>query len=183
MIFPLPRSILPALALTAGACLLSACTPKYDWREIRGTAAPFVAALPAKPSTMSRPINLDGVSVTMSMTAAEVGGTTFAVGSAQLPDAAKAQAALAAMKVALVKNINGSIKGEKSVAPQAQHQDVSNAVEIEAVGSRAGSPKTLLLMARFVAKGERVYQLVVVGEEKSVSREAADTFFTSFKFN
>lgn len=172
------------IALTC-ALLMTACTPKYDWREIRSADAPFIVALPAKPVSFSRPINLDGIPVTMPMIAAEVGGTTFAVGTAKLPDTANAALALITMKTALVKNIGGTVKTEKSVAAAKSPNGGQNVItiEIEAVGTRNGKPQPILLMARFIAQGKQIYQLVVLGEEKSISRDAADTFFTSFKLN
>lgn len=166
--------------LAATVFALAACTPKYDWREVRGTNAPYTVALPAKPSSMSRPINLDGLQFSMTMTAAEVDGVTFAVGSAELPDAAKSQIALNALKTALVKNIGGTLRHEKASDPSA----TPTTIDIEAVGSAVpGSDQARLLIARFVAKDRHVYQLVVAGKEKSVSRDAVDTFLTSFKLN
>jgi hypothetical protein len=175
-------------ALIAIVLTLSACTPNYNWREVRGTVAPFVVLMPAKPSVDSRPVNLDGIPVTMTMAVAEVDEVTFAVGSAELPDAGKAVAALNAMKTALVKNIGGTIKSEKSsTAAQSSGQANSRiaVIDIEAIGTAgsrgAGQPR--LLVARFVAKDKHIYQAVVVGSEKAVTREATDTFFTSFKLN
>ena len=166
------------LAIVIGTLTLSACAPKYDWREVRGTNAPFVILMPAKPATLSRAVDLGGNTVTMTMTAADINGVSFALGTAELPDAAKAQAALAIMKSALVKNINGSIRQEKSSSSTANNQDIS----IEAVGSAADG-QSRLLAARFVARDKRIYQAVVLGREKDVTRDAIDTFLTSFKAN
>lgn len=189
--FPLSRffvrHVINTLAV-ASLIALCACTPKYDWREVRGSNAPFVVLLPAKPATISRPINLDGAKLTMTMTAAEVDGVTFAVGTAELPDAARAQAALAAMKTALVKNIGGTIKLEKSTSgaqANAAANTQTTTVDIEASGAPGhdtkGQPR--MLIARFVAQDRRVYQVIVVGREKAVTRDAIDTFFASFKAN
>lgn len=163
----LKTSSLRTAACLAAAILLLACSPKYNWREVRGAGAPFMIALPAKPASHARPVDLDGTKVTMTMTAAEANDVTFAVGTAELPDAAQAQKALITMKAALVRNIGGTVKQEKSTAP--------TLIEIEASG-----PKRLLL-ARFIARDRQVYQLLVVGDERKVSREEADTFFASFK--
>ncbi|AMO98462.1 putative transmembrane protein [Collimonas arenae] len=89
--------------LLCAVLLLGACSPKFNWREVRGKDASYSVLLPAKPATFARQIDLDGTQVTMTMTAAKVDDMVFAVGSATLPDAAKAQAALGAMKTALVK--------------------------------------------------------------------------------
>lgn len=161
---------------------ISACSPTYDWREVRGTDAPFVVLLPSKPATHTRAINLDGMQLTMTMTGAQVNGVTFAVGSAKLPDQALPQAALNAMKIALIKNIGGTVKREK-LLPIPGNPTPSS--EIEAVGMPAGknAGQPIILFARFAEKDRRVYQAVVVGQEKAVERDHVDTFFTSFKLN
>lgn len=168
---------------------LAACSPKYDWREVHGTDAPFVVLLPAKPVTLSRPVNLDGIAVTMVMTAAQVDGVSFAVGSATLPDAASAQLALLAMKKAMINNINGTLESEKSTGTAASPERAANgsigigsiATEIEAAGSSGGKP--VRLFGRFVVQGSRVYQVIVLGPENAVPRDAVDTFLRSFKLN
>ena len=170
------------ISLATAVFGISACSPTYDWREVRGIDAPFVVLLPAKPATHSRDINLDGLQLTMTMTAAQVNGVTFAVGSAKLPDQAMPQAALTAMKNALVKNIGGTVKREKS-SPIPGSPTAS--LEIEAAGIPAGKPvgQPTLLFARFAEKNRHIYQAVVVGPEKAVERDQVDTFLTSFKVN
>ncbi len=161
--------------------MLQACTPTYDWREIHGTDAPFTAVFPAKPAMHTRTVNLNGVQVMMTMTAAEVAGVTFAIGSAQLPDPAAARSALPVMKAAMVGNIGGTVQHEKVSATAANG---ISSIDLEAVGTPAGnSAPPRQLFARFVAKDKRVYQAVVIGSEKAISRDAVDTFFTSFKLN
>ncbi|HJV83291.1 hypothetical protein [Noviherbaspirillum sp.] len=161
-------------ACVACALLLAACSPKLDWREVRGSGAPFVVLLPAKPASYTRTVNLDGLQVSMTMTAAEVDKVVFAVGTAELPDVALTPKALNAMKTALVRNIGGTIKQEKV----SQAGTAPATIDIEASGT-----ESRLLLARFLAKDKRVYQLVMLGKEGTLSREAADTFFGSFKLN
>jgi hypothetical protein len=176
-----PRLIFSAKLVAAGVLALSACSPTYDWRSVRGADAPFVALFPAKPISYSRSVNLDGMQLVMTMTAAEVDGVTFAVGTAALPDPGKAQAALHAMKNALVKNIGGTIRHEKSTATPG---GPIPAIEIQAIGAPgAAKERPRLLFARFTAKGQWVYQAVVIGREKAVPEDAVDTFFTSFKLD
>ena len=162
------------LAKVACIALLAACSPKFDWREVRGSAAPFVVLLPAKPASHTRTVNLDGIEVSMTMTAADVDGVTFAVGTAEVPDEAKAQQALAAMKTALVRNIGGTVRKETASAPGT----VPATIDIEVVGT-----ESRVLFGRFIANGRRIYQVIAVGKESALPREAADTFLTSFKLN
>jgi len=101
-----------ALAALLAAGALAACSPKFDWRDFRSTDAPYTIMLPGKAATHTRAVNLDGQEVKMTMSAAEVDGTMFAVGTAELPDAAKAAQAVQAMKLAMVRNIGGTITKE-----------------------------------------------------------------------
>ena len=162
--------------LLAALSLLPACSPTYDWRDVRGTEAPYTVLLPAKPSRLARPVNLGGLRTSMTMTAAEVDGVTFAVGTAELPDAAQAQAALLVMQETLVKNIGGIIRHEK----RALGANLSR-IDLEA-GPVAGV-KGAVLHARLIARERRVYQAIVVGKEKSVRADAVDVFLTSFKID
>ena len=85
------------LYAAAALCLLFAgCSPKYNWRDYASPTASYRVTFPAKPSTVTRTIDLDGMQVSLTRTAAEVAGATFAVGSAEAPDAARAQAAVPA---------------------------------------------------------------------------------------
>jgi hypothetical protein len=160
--------------LVCCAGLLGGCSPKFDWREVRDGTAHYVAAFPAKTASYSRTFSLLDTPITMTMTVAQVDGVNFAVGSAEFLDAAKAQAALAQMKIGLLKNINGKLKREQTTA---------GVIDIEASGtqSRYGNVQPMLLLAHFIAHDKRVYQVFVVGTEKAVVREAVDTFFFSFK--
>ncbi|MFC5472890.1 hypothetical protein [Paraherbaspirillum soli] len=169
-----------ALLAACAVLMLGACSPKFNWREVRASDASYSVLLPAKPSTFSRPIDLGGLPVTMTMTAAKVDDTVFAVGSATLPESAQAQAALVAMQTALVKNINGTLKSEKTTAAAGNTPGWSASIDMEAVGTPTGG-KPQILFGHFVSKGKEVYQVIVIGPEKDVSRENADTFIASFK--
>lgn len=162
-------------ALFLWSILLTACSPRLDWRTVQGSSEPYSVLLPAKPSTLVRRIDLAGTPVTMTMTAAEVDDVTFAVGSLALPDSAQAQQAIVAMKTAMLKNIRGKILHESSASdPSGSH------IEVEAIGSAAnGRPR--LLVAHFVAHGKFAYQAVVTGTQVAVTRDQVDTFMSSFK--
>lgn len=160
--------------LTAG--VISACSPKFDWRDYRSADAPYAVLFPGKPASQTRDIDLDGQPVSMTMTAVEVDGVTFAVGSAQLPDAAKAQAGAVAMKTALVKNIGATIIVDRSVVSGGQPM-----LEVEAKGVQNGEP--MLLIGHFVVKDKRIYQVIIMGREKKVVRDEVETFMSSFKLN
>lgn len=152
---------------------LAACSPDYNWREVQNADAAFAVLFPAKPSSHAKEINLDGIRTNMSMTAADVHGALFAVGSAQLSSPALVQPALAAMKTAMVRNIGGTISSDRNLPGPTPFN------ELVADGSRNGRP--VRLTARFAARNQRVYQAVVIGAPQDVPAEAIDTFLSSFK--
>ncbi|WP_226936269.1 hypothetical protein [Janthinobacterium sp. GW458P] len=172
------------LATLATASVLSACSPKFDWRDYRSPDARFTALFPSKPAVLTREIDLDGKKVSLTMTASEIDGNTFAIGNAVLDSSEQAQAALPVMKTALLKNINGVVRSEKlasaaSSTAAGSHQRSSLA--IEATGTQQGKP--VLLVGRFVAQDKHIFQIIIVGEESKLSRETIDTFMDSVKLD
>jgi hypothetical protein len=166
------KILISAMALTA--LLVAACSPTYNWRDYTSPDARYRVTFPAKPATYTRPVELGGMKVDMTMTAAEVEDTMFAVGSAEAPDPQQAQAALAAMKTALVRNIGGTVTKETATAAAS-----STALNIEATGTHNGTP--MRLIGHFEARDKRIYQVIVMGKAKSVAPEQVDQFLTSFK--
>lgn len=162
MIPQLPLALLLALAL-------SACSPKYDWRDYRSNDAPYAVLFPGKPATQTRGIQLDQLNLSMTMTATEIDGVVFAIGSAKLADAAQAPAAVAAMQAAMVGNIGGAITSSKTLAGGAREIDASGQ------GRR--------LLGRFLAKDRRIYQIVVLGPPQKIDLDTVETFFASFKLD
>ena len=157
------RRLLPALLATS---LLAACNPTYNWREYASQEGAYKVLFPAKPATFTRPVDLDGLRVDMTMTAAEVEGVTFAVGSAVAPDPVRARAALPAMRLALLRNIGADEKVFHEDAP------------VDALGAGA-SRLPLRLQGRFEARGARVYQAIVLGPPGAAPPEQVEQFLSS----
>ena len=109
---PTSSLVLAGLALLS----LTACSPKYNWRDYNSPDAAYGVMFPAKPAQHTRTVNLNGTRLPMTMTAAEVDGVVYAVGTARAPDIANAEAALEAMQTALVANIDGTISGASKAA-------------------------------------------------------------------
>jgi len=175
---------LPLMATTLLATMLvSACSPKFNWRDYRSNDAPYTVQFPGKPAQQTRTVDLDGQQVSLTMAATEIDGTTFAVASGELPDAAHAQMAMQAMKTAMVKNIDGVVSSDKVSAVSSGNAGgvQQTSIDIEAKGSQNGA--SMLLSGKFIAKDKRVYQVIVVGHEKQVVRDTVDTFISSFKLN
>lgn len=165
----------PVLFLLLASSLLAACSPKYNWRDYASPVAPYKVLFPAKPASFTRTIDLDGMRVDMTMTAAEVDGATFAVGSAEAPDEAQARAALPAMRQALLRNI-GATDTQAAVPASPDGKTVS---DIDTTGSVNGHP--VRLVGHFEARGKRFYQVIVLGRANAVPPEQVEQFLTSFK--
>ena len=165
-------------------CILSACSPGFNWRDYHSADAGYSVLFPGKPSMLTRTVDLDGIKLSMTMNAAEADGVSFAVGSAAVQDAAKAQAALGAMQAALVNNIGATVTRQSASSTASTTGAVSkrnSIIEVEAIGAQYGVP--VLLIGRFVARDRRIYQVIVMGRESQVSRESVDTFINSFKLD
>lgn len=163
-----------ALAAAALALSLAGCNPTYNWRDYASPDAPWRATFPAKPATHTRTVDLDGMQVAMTMTAAEVEGATFAVGTAEAPDAGRARAALDAMRLALAQNIGAPAIAARAGATSGERASVA----VDLTGTRNGVP--LRLAGRFEARGKRFYQVIVVGPAASMPPEQVEQFLTSF---
>ncbi|WP_240162447.1 hypothetical protein [Glaciimonas sp. PAMC28666] len=178
---PSCRTALLCASVSLVLVLASACSPKFNWRQVQGNDAPFSVLLPAKASTFSRAVDLDGIKLNMTMTAAEVGDVVFAVGSAKLNDPDQAAPAIQAMKTALVKNINGSVKSETANVASGGSQGTVSKIDIEALGPAENTGQPKVLFAHLEAKGQYIYQVIVIGPQKAVSTENVETFMQSFK--
>lgn len=163
----LPALRTSAFALPLLALMLVACNPTYNWREHASPGHDYMVLFPAKPASFTRTVDLDGLQVEMTMTAAEAAGATFAVGSASVPDATHAPKALAAMRSAMLRNI-----GAADAAPP----DIST---VDAQG-RGAQGQAIHLSGRFVARGVRVYQVIVVRPVGATPPEQVEQFLTSF---
>jgi hypothetical protein len=161
---------------------LAACSPKYNWRDYVSPDAPYRVMFPGKPASYTRNVDLDGMRVDMTMTATEVEGAMYAVGTAQAPDAARAQAALEAVKTALLRNIGATNTHAASASAAAvasgKASDASSS-DISADGVLNGVK--MRLVGHFEARGKRIYQVVVMGPAKSVEADPAEQFISSFK--
>lgn len=168
-----------ALLLPLLAACLSACSPKYNWRDYASPDAAYRVLFPAKPSTFTRDVDLDGLKLPMTMTAAEIDGATFAVGTAQAPDAERARAAVAAMQTAMVRNIDGHVTRSSNAASASTAGGERTSSDIQADGTAHG--EALRLAGHFESRGKRVYQVVVVGKAKDMPADQVEQFLTSFK--
>jgi len=166
-------------ALCVLTSLLVGCDPALNWREVRSNDAGYTVLLPAKPSSFDRTVNLDGLQVPMTMTAAEADGVNFAVATAVIEDETQRAKALIAMQTAMIRNIEGEIVEQKTVAVKGG----ATAIELHATGKAGQARVPLALFARFVTHETRVFQVIALGPKEKLGAEIADIFLSSFAFN
>lgn len=182
-----------AFAAAALLLLAAACSPRFDWREQRGPPDTFFVALPGKPQTVGREIALPAngatLRVEMSMLSVGVGASLFAVGTAQLPppalaDAAALNQALDWFRAGLARNVGdlGQVTTQDPGPPAGLGaRRLRAAQSFTAAGTVGASSRPARLAARLYVVDDRLYQLVVIGAEGEVPPQALETFFDSFR--
>ncbi len=168
----LPR---PAAAFFLTAMvLLAACSPALNWREVRPEGTRLALLLPCKPDKAEKTVPLGGPATPLSMLGCDAGDATFAVAVAQLADAAQAATVLAQWQSLTLANMKA---GPAQVSPL--KIPGADAVLVKAQGQRAdGTPVSG--QAAYFAQGAQVFQVVLYSAR--IAPEAADTFFSSLKF-
>ena len=160
--------------------LLNACSPHFDWREIRPNDAPYSVLLPSKPNAISRDILLGDQKVVMTMQAAQIDGVSFAVGAAKLPDPTQAQIAIDQIKEALVTHLAGRIIEQKS-GVISQDNKPTFVRDFEALSTTQERGAANRIIGHIAARDTWVFQVLIVGPDKAINREAVETFISSFK--
>lgn len=175
------------LAAAAVVFLLAACTPRFDWREMPLADGALTVAFPAKPTTERRTLDLGGHALEFSMTTAQVDDALFAVGYARLPAAVAADPALERGVIAAMENsLQAGLKATEVVRRPIElvSRSVSRAGpvmadELELHGKPGATP--IWMLARVGVAYGWAMQVVAVGPEDGLPREAAHTFVESLR--
>jgi hypothetical protein len=163
---------------------MQGCSPEHNWREV---IMPEVRVmLPGKPAAMTREVNLEGVTLKLTMQGARAGDQSYTVAYGQLPVGADSTVALASMKKAMLRNIGASqAKEEARPTPLVDATGVvkgslnSQFVRAEGKVTLDGKPRAVVMQARFVAHQGRVVQAVVMGD--AANEEHAKIFLDSLR--
>ena len=177
----------PFIAAAIGAALLAlaACSPTFNWREVRPESTRLSLLLPCKPDKAQKKVPLGGRPTELALLGCDAGELTFAVGSADLGDASLVAPVLAQWQTATLANMKAAPPTPGAAAASLSPLKVPGAdalptpVLVVAQGQRAdGSP--VAGHAAYFAQGSQVFQVVVYG--KKIPPELADTFYSSLKF-
>jgi hypothetical protein len=174
------RVFLLAAVVVAAAIALSACSPTFNWREIRLEAAPLQALMPCKPEAAQRNVPLAGSPTDLHLLACETGGLRFAIAWAGLDATAQVPHALAAWRSASLRAIavRSEPGDEASTAWVVSVPGATQTLGVQASGQNpaGGSVET---RAVYFARGTQVFQAAVYGEQ--LQAQAMEAFFGALR--
>jgi len=153
--------------------LAAACSPALDWREVRPAGSGLTLLFPCKPASLTRSVDLAGLSVDMTMHACRADGLTFALGQTDMGDPTRVEAALEGLQEAAARNIQGTAR-IMGPAPAQGATPNRQALRIEIFG-RLGDGSPVYEQVAVFSKGTRVYQATMLGT--SLPSDATDMFF------
>jgi len=163
-------------AVLAG--LLAACSPTFNWREVRPGDTRLALLLPCKPDQAEKIVPLGGRPTPLRLLGCDAGGATFAIAVADLGDATRVADVLTQWQALTLANM-------KAGAPQATALAIKGAapspapVLVKAQGQRADGTAVSGQAAYFV-QGTQVFQAVVYASP--LAPEVAETYFASLSF-
>ena len=159
---------------------LAACSPTFNWREVRLERTRLNLLLPCKPDKAQKVVPLGGQATTLAMLGCEAGGATFAVAVADLGDASKTASVLVLWQNLTLANMKAG-PGSHQLLPlkiPGASVDVP-VVRVLAQGQRADGT-VVSGQAAYFAQGSQVFQVVMYAPQ--ITPEVAETFFSSLKF-
>jgi hypothetical protein len=167
------RAVLPALLCFA------ACTPTLDWRELRPAGSAAQLLFPCKPGEQTRPLELAGARVPMTLHVCTAGGATYALAVADVGDAARVGPALVQLGDAAKRNL----QGRAEVLPLPHIAGTTPQPQMQHVRVRGRLPDGSAVQQEFAvfSRGTRVYQASVLGP--SLDSEGVETFLGSIRLS
>ncbi|MGA0570523.1 hypothetical protein ACO2Q9_07355 [Variovorax sp. VNK109] len=178
---------LPALAsLSLTLCLagsLAACSPTYNWREVRMDGADLQALLPCKPDHGARRVDLGGNPVEMRMQGCEADGSMFTIAWVDAADAARAGPLLSQWKTQTLATLRATKVRDEPIAVAGADAAVP-ATRVALVGQQADGSALAVRVAWF-ARGAKVMQVMQLtnGPDRKAAGEAAETFFSGLRLS
>jgi hypothetical protein len=169
-------------AALAGLLALGACSPTFNWRELRLDGTPLQALMPCKPESATRPAPLAGQPVELHMHSCKAGGLRFAVAWADVGSAAQVPVAIAAWRSASLQAIRvaDSAPGD---AVQPWSVRVAGAPAALGVSAQGQDPQGQPVQTRaaYFAQGTQVFQAAVYGAK--LPDEAVEAFFAGLRLS
>ncbi len=168
--------LLHPLPLTA-FLLLQACSPTFNWREVRVAETALIAMLPCKPDAVTRAVDMGPVNVEVHMQGCEAGKATFAVATALMPpQAPPTNQMLAQWRAA---NLMAMQAGNPQVAEQALTGLVGPLPQKVSATGMTGQGKSVESRALYFQQGNRLFYAVILADR--VTPEMDESFFSGLR--
>ncbi len=170
----------------AASLMVMACSPSYNWREVRVNDTELLGLLPCKPDTGSRVVALGGKDVEMHMTGCDVGDTTYAIASADLKDPGAVLAVLTQWRTATLANMAAERTTETPLLASATSH--MPAVAVVAATGKKRDGAAVRLQGIWFARGTQVFHAAVYAapvantDPKSRGADSIEPFFSGLKF-
>lgn len=159
-------------ALALMSLSLAACSPTFNWRELRPEGAPLVALMPCKPESANRSVPMLGQATELHMFSCETGGLTFALAWAEVQAATQTGEALTQWQAAALASLQVPPGASEPWAMALPRADRVQGVKAQGRDHR-GQP--LRSQALYFSQGAQVYQAAVYGAK--LSDQATTAFF------
>jgi hypothetical protein len=173
----MPR--LPPVFAAALVVLLLACSPVFNWRNVRLPGAGLKLLLPCKPDHANRTITLAGQTVEIQMAGCETGGALFAVSHADLKDKSTIPAALEQWRLATLGNMQAQQDVQALTFKMPGADATPQALRVRVRGRRQDG-SAVEAQAEWFARGPHLYHAVVYADR--LDRDVADAFFSGIEF-
>ena len=165
-----------ALTVLTSLPVLTACSPTFNWRDVRPEGTRLALLMPCKPDKAQRTVPMAGQPTALNLLSCDAGGVTFAVSVADVDDAAKTAAVLVQWQSATLANFKAlPTPGTAFKLPGL----TSAGVMVKATGQRANG-QVVSSQAAYFAQDSRVFQAMMYAD--NISPDVADTFFSGLKF-
>ncbi len=175
---PTPLRRLP-LALAGVAAVAAACSPAWNWRELRADGTAVSLQLPCRPDRHERRATLDGQTLPVTLLSCEAGGVQWGLAWFDGADPARTGALLLALRGAAAARVGGGCRVDQT-APVPGATPRPEAASLACEGTRADG-RALALRTVLFAHGTRVYQATAAGER--LPADAVATFAAGLRVN
>jgi hypothetical protein len=165
------RTFSVALLLWAGT--LAACSPTFNWRQVRAEPSTLQAMMPCKPEMAQRPVPMAGRQVELKVLGCDAGGASFALLFADIGEAGRSGEVLAQWKQATLSNLRAVGAQELPFLPKGGVA-LRESVQVIVSGKRSDG-SDVESHAAYFAKGSQVFQAVIYAPK--LNAEWADPFF------
>jgi hypothetical protein len=165
-------------AVLVSGWMLAACSPTFNWREVRAEPTGLKAMLPCKPDKGARNVPMAGREVSLQVIGCDTGGATFAVMFADFGDGGRAGEVLAQWKVASLSNMRATSSRETPFRP-AGALALPQSLQVVASGQRPDGSQ-VESQAAYFAHGSHVFQAVIYAGR--LKPEVTEPFFSGLKF-